>query len=38
VHDRGSLEEVFLSLTHGFDAADPAHMGTGSVPLPGAAT
>jgi ABC-2 type transport system ATP-binding protein len=23
VHDRGSLEDVFLSLTHGFDAADP---------------
>jgi ABC-2 type transport system ATP-binding protein len=24
VNDRGSLEDVFLSLTHGFDAADPA--------------
>jgi ABC-2 type transport system ATP-binding protein len=23
VNERGSLEEVFLSLTHGFDAADP---------------
>jgi ABC-2 type transport system ATP-binding protein len=23
IHERGSLEEVFLSLTHGFDAADP---------------
>ena len=23
VHERGSLEDVFLSLTHGFDAADP---------------
>jgi ABC-2 type transport system ATP-binding protein len=27
VHERGSLEEVFLSLTHGFDAADPGLMG-----------
>ena len=27
VHDRGSLEQVFLSLTHGFDAADPSTMG-----------
>jgi ABC-2 type transport system ATP-binding protein len=35
VHDRGSLEEVFLSLTHGFDAADPTHMGGGTVPVPG---
>jgi ABC-2 type transport system ATP-binding protein len=25
VHERGTLEEVFLSLTHGFDAADPTH-------------
>ena len=23
IHERGSLEDVFLSLTHGFDAADP---------------
>jgi ABC-2 type transport system ATP-binding protein len=23
IHERGSLEEVFLSLTHGFDAVDP---------------
>ena len=27
VHERGGLEEVFLSLTHGFDAADPAQLG-----------
>jgi len=27
VHDRGSLEDVFLSLTHGFDAGDPTLMG-----------
>jgi ABC-2 type transport system ATP-binding protein len=27
VHDRGSLEDVFLRLTHGFDAADPSLMG-----------
>ena len=27
VHDRGTLEDVFLSLTHGFDAADPTLMG-----------
>ena len=26
VQERGSLEEVFLSLTHGFDAADPAKL------------
>ena len=37
VHDRGSLEDVFLSLTHGFDAADPGlmgggHAGPGSMP------
>jgi ABC-2 type transport system ATP-binding protein len=36
VHDRGSLEEVFLSLTHGFDAGDPNHMGA-TVPVPGGA-
>jgi ABC-2 type transport system ATP-binding protein len=27
IHERGSLEEVFLSLTHGFDAADPSLAG-----------
>jgi ABC-2 type transport system ATP-binding protein len=27
VHERGGLEEVFLSLTHGFDAADPGQVG-----------
>jgi ABC-2 type transport system ATP-binding protein len=27
VHERGGLEEVFLSLTHGFDAADPSQVG-----------
>ena len=32
VHERGSLEEVFLSLTHGFDAADPRL--TGGQPAP----
>ncbi len=37
VHDRGSLEDVFLSLTHGFDATDPGlmggnHAGPGSMP------
>jgi ABC-2 type transport system ATP-binding protein len=48
VHERGSLEEVFLSLTHGFDAADPTRsagqsqpMGTtpgpGPTPMPGGA-
>ena len=31
-HDRGSLEEVFLSLTHGFDAADPRLVGGGAAP------
>jgi ABC-2 type transport system ATP-binding protein len=40
VHERGSLEEVFLSLTHGFDAADPT-LGGGQAqemggPAPGA--
>jgi len=28
VHDRGTLEDVFLTLTHGFDAADPTTMGS----------
>ena len=27
VHERGSLEEVFLSITHGFDAANPSQAG-----------
>jgi ABC-2 type transport system ATP-binding protein len=27
VHERGSLEEVFLSITHGFDAANPGQAG-----------
>ena len=35
VHDRGSLEDVFLQLTHGFDAADPSLMGVGPNPMPG---
>ena len=35
LHDRGSLEQVFLSLTHGFDAADPSLMGGGVGPMPG---
>jgi hypothetical protein len=44
-NEGGNLEEVFLSLTHGFDATDPgqavgqsAEMGTastGAVPSPG---
>jgi ABC-2 type transport system ATP-binding protein len=34
VQERGSLEEVFLSLTHGFDAADP-RQAAGAQPLPG---
>jgi ABC-2 type transport system ATP-binding protein len=37
VHDRGSLEDVFLQLTHGFDAADPSLMGAGPSPMPGGA-
>ena len=48
IHERGSLEEVFLSLTHGFDAADPhlaagqaapfgAASGAGQTPMPGGA-
>jgi ABC-2 type transport system ATP-binding protein len=35
VHDRGTLEDVFLSLTHGFDAADPALMGAHTDASPG---
>ncbi len=36
VHERGSLEEVFLSLTHGFDAADPVeHRAGQSAPMGG---
>jgi ABC-2 type transport system ATP-binding protein len=35
IHDRGSLEDVFLQLTHGFDAADPSLMGVGPNPMPG---
>jgi ABC-2 type transport system ATP-binding protein len=40
VHERGGLEEVFLSLTHGFDAADPGQAGVqagefGAGPMPG---
>jgi ABC-2 type transport system ATP-binding protein len=38
VHDRGSLEDVFLQLTHGFDAADPSLMGAGPNPMPGGPT
>ncbi|HZM56265.1 MAG TPA: AAA family ATPase, partial [Acidimicrobiales bacterium] len=41
VHERGSLEDVFLALTHGFDAADPANMGNGpagAAPMPGGPT
>jgi ABC-2 type transport system ATP-binding protein len=41
IHERGSLEEVFLSLTHGFDAADPgrAHGQPATpTPMPGGAT
>src|ERR1700722_10890648 len=48
VHERGRLEDVFLRLTHGFDAADPHLAGgqaapfgavpsTGSAPMPGGA-
>ena len=38
VHERGSLEDVFLSLTHGFDSADPRQIGastSGPAPTPG---
>ena len=35
VHDRGTLEDVFLSLTHGFDAGDPTLMGAHIDALPG---
>jgi ABC-2 type transport system ATP-binding protein len=38
VHDRGTLEDVFLSLTHGFDAADPTTTGSRAAAIPGAAT
>ncbi len=50
IHERGSLEEVFLSLTHGFDAVDPrlaagqpspavsAAAGTGPAQMPGGPT
>jgi ABC-2 type transport system ATP-binding protein len=45
INDRGSLEDVFLSLTHGFDAGDPATapgqaaFGPGGpAPLPGGST
>jgi ABC-2 type transport system ATP-binding protein len=38
VHDRGTLEDVFLSLTHGFDAADPTTMGGQAAAMPGGAT
>ena len=37
VHERGSLEEVFLSITHGFDAANPGQAGNQPDPF-GAAT
>jgi ABC-2 type transport system ATP-binding protein len=37
VHDRGTLEDVFLSLTHGFDAADPTTTGSRAA-MPGGAT
>jgi ABC-2 type transport system ATP-binding protein len=37
VHDRGTLEDVFLSLTHGFDAADPTTMGSQAAAMPGGA-
>jgi ABC-2 type transport system ATP-binding protein len=33
IHERGSLEEVFLSLTHGFDATDPGQAGVGPQPF-----
>jgi ABC-2 type transport system ATP-binding protein len=33
VLERGSLEEVFLSITHGFDAANPAQAGNQPDPL-----
>jgi ABC-2 type transport system ATP-binding protein len=38
VHDRGTLEDVFLSLTHGFDAADPTTMGSQATSMPGGST
>ena len=33
VHERGSLEDVFLRLTHGFDAADPHLAGGQAAPF-----
>ena len=33
--ERGSLEEVFLALTHGFDAADPRQLTPGQVEVHG---
>jgi ABC-2 type transport system ATP-binding protein len=33
--ERGSLEEVFLALTHGFDAADPSKLTPGQVAIHG---
>jgi len=33
--ERGSLEEVFLALTHGFDAADPRQLTPGQVAVHG---
>ena len=38
VHDRGTLEDVFLSLTHGFDAGDPTTMGSQAGAMPGGPT
>jgi len=38
VHDRGTLEDVFLSLTHGFDAGDPTTMGSQAAAMPGGPT
>ncbi len=35
IRERGSLEEVFLSLTHGFDAADPRQLTPGQVAVHG---
>jgi ABC-2 type transport system ATP-binding protein len=36
IHEKGRLEDVFLSLTHGFDAADP-NAGAGAAGAAGAA-
>jgi ABC-2 type transport system ATP-binding protein len=38
IRERGSLEEVFLSLTHGFDANDPRLAGGQAAPLGAAST